>query len=275
MATTQRPNPPPAEPVKWPLSARILRRLSRSPDGQDYAGGTQVHVGGHALDFILETVPGFLEMIRGKTVLDYGCGRGDQVLAMKKAGAKYVVGYDPFPKFPKDFPAAVEFRADLPRHKFDVVLSSSSFEHLADPVAEFMRMRDLTGGRLVITWAEPWYSHNGSHMGFFTRVPWVNLLFPERSVFLVRTLYRQDGARRYEEAGLGGAVNRMTVARFDKIIAENKGPMTVEFSRNYATKGLPLVTAIPVLRELLTSACTCVLAAPPDRAADGQPGADQ
>ena len=250
---------------RWPLSARILRRLSRPPGGADYPGGTQTHVGEHALDFILRTVPGFLDMVRGKTVLDYGCGLGRQVLAMKAAGAVRVVGYDPYPKFVDDRPEGVEFRSDLPRERYDVVLNSSSFEHLADPVRDFETMRDLARERLVITWAEPFYSPTGSHMGFFTRVPWVNLLFPERSVFLVRSLYRQDGARRYEEAGLGGALNRMTVARFEEIVRLHKRDMRVEFQRNYATRALPLATAIPVMRELLTSACTCVLSAPDRR----------
>jgi SAM-dependent methyltransferase len=249
-------------PRQWPLSAKILRYLSRSRQAVDYAGGTQLHTGENALEFILKTVPGFHEMICGKTVLDYGCGFGDQVLAMKAAGAAHVTGYDPFPKFPAHAPPGTAFRSELPEGKFDVVLNSSSFEHFANPELEFVRMRDFARERLVITWAEPWYSHSGSHMGFFTRVPWVNLVFPERSIFLVRSLYRQDGATRYEESGLGGALNRMTVARYERIVRTRRREMTVEFTRNYATRGLPLVTRIPVLRELLTSACTCVLRAP-------------
>lgn len=248
-------------PEHWPLSARILRRLSRAPEAEDFAGGTQVHVGKRALDFIGQTVPGFLGMIQGKTVLDYGCGLGHQVLAMKAAGAAFVTGYDPFPKFVRERPEGVEFRTELPNHTFDIVLNSSSFEHFADPEMEFQRMRDLTGERLIVTWAEPFYSHNGSHMGFFTRVPWVNLFFPEHSVFLVRSLYRQDGAQRYEEAGAGGALNRMTVARFERIVQKHKSDMKIEFARNYATKNLPLVAHIPGIRELFTSACTCILAA--------------
>jgi hypothetical protein len=61
----------------------------------------------------------------------------------------------------------------------------------------------------------------------------------------------------YETCGLGGAVNRMTVARFERIIKASG--MRIEYLRHYATRGLPLVTHIPVVRELLTSACTCVL----------------
>ena len=241
----------------WPVSARILRLLSRDVDAPDYPGGTDWQIGDRALEFVLKTVPGFIDMIRGKSVLDYGCGRGNQVLAMKSAGASYVVGYDPHWKFPAQIPVGVKFTTSVPSYKFDVVLSCSSFEHFADPEREFRVMQGLARERLIITWAEPWYSHAGAHVGNFTRVPWVNLLFPERSVMLVRALYRDDRAKRYEEFGDGGGVNRMTVARFERIIAASG--MRREFYRNYATRGLPLVTRLPVLRELLTSACTCIL----------------
>ena len=173
-------NPP--ELRRWPISARLLLALSRDPKADDYPGGTERHVADHtALEFVLETVPSFLEMIRGKRVLDYGCGMGDQALAMKSAGAASVVGYDPHPKADQALPG-VTFTAELPREVFDVVLSCSAFEHFAEPERELKNMCELTGSRLVVTWAEPWYSHSGSHMNFFTRVPWVNLLFPERSV---------------------------------------------------------------------------------------------
>lgn len=189
-------------------------------------------------------------------MLDYGCGYGHQALAMKRAGASRVVGFDLFPKFPAE-KLGVGFITELPIERFDIVLSCSAFEHFADPEGELAKMRRLTGGKLIITWAEPWFSHDGSHQSNFTYLPWVNLLFPERSVMLVRSLYRDDGAMSYETCGLGGAVNRMTVARFERIIKASG--MRIEYLRHYATRGLPLVTHIPVVRELLTSACTCVL----------------
>ena len=243
--------------IKWPVSARILRAFSRDPEAPDFAGGTINHVGKHALDFLDKTVPSFREMIVGKSVLDYGCGMGDQAMALSLLGAKSVTGYDPYPRFPTTGPSGVTFTASLPTEKFDIVLSSSSMEHFADPERELATMAALTSQDLVIAWAEPWYSHSGSHMNFFTRLPWVNLIFPETSVMLVRSLYRDDGAMRYEDCGHGGGVNRMTVSRFERIIAATG--MRVEFYRNYATCGIPLVTSIPVIRELLTSSCTCIL----------------
>ena len=188
----------------WPLSARLLAALSRDPLAADFAGGTQLHVGDHALDFLKATVPEFIARIQGKRVLDYGCGFGDQALSMKRAGAASVVGYDVYPKFTGSLPDGVTATSELPTEKFDIVLCSSSFEHFATPELELERMRALSSGSVIISWAEPWFSHAGSHAGFFTRVPWVNLLFPERSVMLVRSLYRDDGAVSYETGGLGG-----------------------------------------------------------------------
>ena len=235
--------------------------MSRPQYDSDYAGGTVTHVAERALEFIDRTIPDFRTMIQGRTVLDYGCGRGDQALAIKAAGAASVVGYDRYPKWDTNKSAdGVRFTSTLPNELFDVVLSCSAFEHFADPDAEFGTMRSLTGGRLVITWAEPWYSHSGSHMNFFTRVPWVNLWFSESAVMQVRALYRSDGATRYEECGNGGGLNRMTVGRFERMVRASG--MTVERLQHWPTLGLPLVTSIPIVRELLTSACSCVLASP-------------
>jgi SAM-dependent methyltransferase len=245
------------KPQHWPLPARILRWLSRPPQGADYRGGTETHVGENALGFIDLTVPSFRSMIQGRTVLDYGCGRGHQAVAMKAAGASSVVGYDRFPKWSNTQAEGVRFTSLVPVEKFDVVISCSAFEHFADPAGELATMRSLTRERLVITWAEPWYSHSGSHMNFFTRVPWVNLLFPESAVMQVRSLYRHDGATRYEDCAHGGAVNRMTIHRFERLVRDSG--MTVEWLAHRATLGIPFVTGIPVLRELLTSASSCVL----------------
>jgi SAM-dependent methyltransferase len=238
------------------LSSLILRALSRNPSAADYPGGTERHRGSNALEFIERTVPDFLSTIQGKRVLDYGCGQGDQSVAIKMGGAASVVGYDPYPKSRAAIPG-VKFTGKLPTEQFDVVLSCSAFEHFANPEAELQTMCALTKENLIITWAEPWYSHSGSHMNFFTRVPWVNLWFPEKAVMEVRALYRDDGATSYETCGMGGALNRMTVARFERILA-NSG-MQLDWLKLYATYDLPLVTKVPVLRELLTSACACIL----------------
>jgi SAM-dependent methyltransferase len=152
----------------------------------------------------------------------------------------------------------VKFSLHPPRPSTcDLVLSCSAFEHYRDPGAELFRMVDLCkpGGRVVITFAEPWFSPHGSHMDGITRLPWVNLLFSERTMMRVRARYRVDAAATLEETEDG--LNRMTVARFERLMRQSG--QQIEFLKLYAVRGLPLVTRLPVLRELLTSAAACVL----------------
>ena len=53
-------------------------------------------------------------------------------------------------------------------------------------------------------------------------------------------------------------MNKMTVRRFEKLIHDAPG-MRVEHFALHSVKRLPLVTRIPVLRELMTGALTCIL----------------
>ena len=215
-------------------------------------------------------MPGFLELVRGRTVLDYGCGPGWQAVAIRKQGeARRVVGVDVNARWLEQGRAlsqsqgcqdTVSFTSSLgSRETFDVVLSLNAFEHFGDPSEQLRRMARAVnpGGRLIISFAEPWYSHSGSHMGFFTKVPWVNVLFGEETVMRVRARYRADGARHYEE--VEGGLNRMTVAKFERIVRASG--LRVEHLTLHATRRLPLVTRLPVLRELLTAAVTCIMCA--------------
>ncbi len=143
------------------------------------------------------------------------------------------------------------------RGAFDVAISLSSFEHFGDPARELSAMRDAVrrGGLVLISFGEPWLSHSGSHMGFFTKVPWVNVLFSEETVMRVRSRFRHDGATRYE--GVVSGLNKMTLGKFENIIGGSG--MRVEFLKYYPTKGLPLADKLPLLREFLISAVACVL----------------
>ncbi len=225
----------------------------------------------NALDYLELTVPAFRSRIADRRVLDFGCGLGHQAVAMVKAGADSVHGLDIVPEHVTHTLALAarngvddQVSASItgsPRptldERFDVVVSCSSFEHFSDPegILETMRQYLRPGGVALISFAEPWLSPRGSHMGFFTRVPWLNLLFPEETVMRVRASYRSDGATRYEE--VEGGLNRMTLAKFERILEMSR--WEVEWIRYYPTRGLPLVHRIPGVRELLTSAVSCEL----------------
>jgi SAM-dependent methyltransferase len=248
------------------LGERILTALSRDPSAPDYPGGTSTTTIDNCLDFIIKTVPNFLQIIDGKDVLDFGCGAGLQAAALAKTKARSVVGIDlPRPTVQEQWTeraklglANLSFTTDLPKDRlFDVVLSCSAFEHFADPahILELMKQRCKPGGLVVITFAEPWLSPRGSHVDCFTRVPWVNVLFSEETVMKVRTRYRNDGAMRYED--VEGGLNRLTLEKFTQFM-QGSG-MKIRRLEFFPVKGLPFLSNIPVVREYMTAAASCIL----------------
>ena len=255
------------------IGERILLSLSRKPGSPEYAGATLGYTVENALDFPKKTIPGLLDQIRNKVVLDYGCGPGYQAVAMALEGARSVVGIDINQTWLEraralaaenkcddrvSFSEAASFLGDSSnREKFDVTLCCGSFEHFADSARELANMKSMTrpGGKILITFAEPWLSPYGSHMNLFCRVPYINILFSEKTVMAVRSRFRDDGATRYEDIVSG--LNRMTLAKYERII-RNSG-LRVEHQNYFATKNLPVVKNIPYLREFLVSAITCIL----------------
>jgi SAM-dependent methyltransferase len=249
----------------------VLLHFARGPNQPEIGATAQYRID-NCLDFPLKAVPDLVERVRGKRILDFGCGHGWQAVALKKLGATEVWGVD-------IVPAHLAFACELARKQgedvhfvdripqglnFDVVLSISAFEHFSDPEGMVQLMRSLVSptGQIIITWAEPWYSHAGSHLGNFTRIPgtnaaipWCNLLFSDRALLTLRAQFREDHPERIGD--IEGGLNKMTVARFERIMRESA--MRIELLQAHPTLGLPLVTRIPVVRELLTSAATCIL----------------
>lgn len=239
--------------------------LSRDPASPEPPRATVQANVENALDFLEMTVPGFRSYVTGR-VLDFGCGWGNQSVAMAKLGAARVVGLDiqwhaRARRLAEEHGCAdrvtfVERLPDTMLGTFDMALSCSSMEHFDDPegVVRLMKQATRPGGRVIISFGEPWYGPRGSHFDHFSRLPWVNLLFSEQTVMRVRSHFRFDGAQRYCE--VRGGLNQMSLARFERIVRHSG--MEIEFLKSYMTKGLP-VSRIPVVRELCASAAACVL----------------
>jgi SAM-dependent methyltransferase len=252
------------------IGERILLAFSRPVDAPDLAEAAREPGVEHALDDLLRRFPDLPERVRGRRVLDFGCGAGRQAVALTRAGAAFVLGVESNPRTLRGAralaaaegigPGRLAFAPAVPeelRGGFDVVLSKDSMEHFADPgaVLAVMRAALAPGGRLLVTFGPPWLAPSGSHMHFFTPLPWVHLLFAERTVMAVRARYRADGARRYEEVESG--LNRMTVRRFERLAAS--AGLRMERRRYDCVKGIPIVGRAPLLRELFINNVACVL----------------
>lgn len=261
---------------KTSIGERLLLALSRPPGSADYPITTAQYSMSNALDFVKKMIPTLSGMVQDKTVLDFGCGPGWQAVAMfKQWQVRRIVGIDINDNWlaagkalaeRESCSESVTFSREIPSElegNFDVAMSIGSFEHFADPASILSKLRQAVkpGGIVVVTFAEPWYSHSGSHMSFFTKVPWVNLWFSEKTVLSVRSRFRHDAATRYEE--VEGGLNRMTLEKFERII--NGSGMKLQHLQFYTTKGLPLVAKIPLIREFLVGAVACVLRRPVDQ----------
>jgi SAM-dependent methyltransferase len=251
------------------VGEKLLLLVCRPPDSAEYRH-IQEYGTGDALTILRRVFPDLLGQVAGKEVLDFGCGSGRQAVALAELGARRVVGVDINPAALQQARRAVEQAGMMDRveivdrlgeehtDRFDLVLSQNTMEHFADPRASLAAMKRavLPGGTVFITFGPPWLAPYGSHMYFFTRLPWVHLLFSEQTILKVRSRYRDDGASRYEEAGL----NRMTLARFERLVEESG--LAVR-SRDYeCSRGLSVLGRLPWVRELFVNHVSCALDKP-------------
>jgi SAM-dependent methyltransferase len=254
-----------------PLAERLLLAISRQPGNQNGCLSCKEETIDSALEFLRHAFKNFEREIAGKRVLDFGCGYGQQTVAMAKSGAKYVVGLDINQKFlqrGRDLAAQhglnghVEFADKLEerrRGSFDLVISQNSMEHFVRPVEvlEIMKAALNPAGKLLITFGPPWFAPYGSHMQFMTRVPWINLLFDETTVMNVRNRFRRDGAMRYED--VEGGLAKMSVAKFERLVSQCG--MKIHYKKYDCIKGLDFLGRLPVLRELFINHVNCALVA--------------
>jgi SAM-dependent methyltransferase len=148
---------------------------------------------------------------------------------------------------------------------FDVVISQNSMEHFPDPRAILLEMKAALApaGEIWITFGPPWFAPYGSHTQFFTKLPWVNLVFTEETVMRVRSLYRGDGAQRYEEVESG--LNRMTLSKFERLVGA--AGLAEMYRFDECIKQLNFLRGIPLFRELFVNHVTCKLVPYPPRPA--------
>jgi SAM-dependent methyltransferase len=225
---------------------------------------------------------GHLDVV-GRSVLDVGCGRGATVIEAARRGAARVVGIDL-----RIAPQTVGLVADdsaladrvelvetegtldeLGSGAFDVVLSKDSFEHYAEPESFVFTLerRVKRGGVLAIGFGPLWKSPTGGHIEYMTPVPWAHLLFPEEVIMAERRRFRPDEeARTFAE--VTGGLNRMTLARFEAIMASSGLECVyrdVNVGGNPVVKAMKAVSRIPGLRELFTTNLYGIWRKPPAR----------
>jgi ubiquinone/menaquinone biosynthesis C-methylase UbiE len=225
--------------------------------------------------------------LRGKRILDIGCGLGGKTIAYGEGGAAEIVGVD----ISEENAAASEkfaissarsFRwgffvgdaAHLPAAdaSFDTVIANDAMEHFGDPDGALAEIARVTkpGGAVWIFFT-PHYSPLGSHLYDYIYTPWCHLLFRRRDLeAAIREVLveRLDGWSCVEVDSKVGSImksydrdlNHMSIRRFRGIVARTRG-IAVDREKLKPAKfsSLGVFTRIPLVGELVTGTVVCRL----------------
>lgn len=161
-------------------------------------------------DLKWERVRGNIASLRGRNVLDVGCGNGYYALRMLEEGATAVIGIDPTILYILQFLAVTRGRRNLPVHvlplrlaelpsesrAFDTVFSMGVLYHQRSPIDHLRELRDAlkSGGQLVLETiflpGDAACARTPADRYARMRNVWLLPTMPELETWLVRTGYR-------------------------------------------------------------------------------------
>jgi len=176
------------------LKVLSRRRLHPAMDGSAYANRSKI-------DVLLGA--GIWTALRGKTVIDFGCGTGEQSVELACRGAGRVIGIDIRPGVLKAARARAEAAGVADRCTFttdpvepaDAIVSIDGFEHYEKPgdVLAVMARLLRPGGRVFIAFGPPWLHPLGGHL--FSVAPWAHLIFTEAALIRWRSSFNRTAPR--------------------------------------------------------------------------------
>lgn len=202
-----------------------------------------------------------VDRIRGKVVIDFGCGPGAEAIEMARLGARRVIGVDINEKWLRMARAAAEEAGvsdrcvfcTTPTEPADLIISLDSFEHFDDPAAILQLMAACLrrDGEALVSFGPTWYHPLGGHT--FSVFPWAHLVFTEGALLRWRrNFHPRQTATTIADCGL----NKMTIGRFERLVRDSSFHFA-EFEARPISRLRRLAT--PLTREFVTSVVICRL----------------
>ncbi len=206
---------------------------------------------------------GLTSSLAGKTVIDFGCGDGQQAVAMAQAAPDCrVIGLDIQQKHldrsrQRAVQAGVEDRCCFTmqtEERADIIVSFDAFEHFSDPLGILQIMSDLLKpeGEVLISFGPTWLHPYGGHL--FSVFPWAHLLFSEQALLHWRAQFRSDGAEKFSD--VDGGLNQIRIAEFERLVESS--PLTVDWLETVPIRGLSILKT-RFFREVGSSLVRCRL----------------
>lgn len=206
------------------LAYHVLRRIGGDAARSRHCDGTAYRDRNKAEALLGRQI---WNAVRGKVVIDFGCGTGEHAIEIAKRGAKKVIGIDIRENVLDAARVAAEQSGVLDRCYFstqtseqaDVIISLDGFEHFEDPEAVLRIMWHLvkSDGCVLVAFGPTWFHPFGGHL--FSVFPWAHLIFTEKSLIRWRSDFKSDGATRFGE--VEGGLNQMTIRRFRKLLSKS------------------------------------------------------
>jgi 2-polyprenyl-3-methyl-5-hydroxy-6-metoxy-1,4-benzoquinol methylase len=264
---------------------RIVPTATAAPGGDSYE--SYYHWQFSSSEKLFRHYPNF--DIRGRRVLEIGCGTGGRTAYLASVGPAAVVGIDINAdeiriaknlsrKFHPQLAGVLEYHVSqenevLDIGQFDYVLLVDSMEHVVSPPAILRLAYQYTkpGGKCYFN-TIGWYHHKGSHMPL---IPWANVLFSDETILnvmrwkisrpdYVPTRFDSDPPlERWRDIynlrdRPGEHLNKITISEIKKLcrytIFEQAQWKVIGFqSRKHILGALNLFNNVPVLQEIFHS----------------------
>lgn len=202
--------------------------------------------------------------VRGKVVVDFGCGRGHEIVELAERGAARVIGIEVNPRW------IDKATRHIAQHGFsdrcvviaasidagaaaDVIICLDSFEHFENPEAVLGTMHRLLkpGGCVLVAFGPLWYHPYGGHL--FSVFPYAHLIFSEYALVTWRSSLPGKSAT---SSVLESGINKMTVKRFVRLVEDS--PLKFASFEAVPIRRLKWMR-FAGLRELTTSIVRCRL----------------
>lgn len=218
----------------------------------------------------------FLKEIQNKTILDIGSGSGGKTTFYALNNAKKIIGIDTeesfiiqaknFASFKNarnaDFLVANAEKLPFENGSFDMCIMNDVFEHVSKPEAVLKEVNRVlkTNGRVFIN-SPPYFHPYGAHLSDLIGIPYVHLFFTEpvlinayKKLALETKSYEKRINLRFsiiDNREQITYINKMTIARFEKIIHNQEQLKTVLYKLIPLKKPLGFFLKTP-LREFFT-----------------------